>query len=102
MLRRFLVLGCFLSILVGPACSSRNATTTKEPAPVDQRQTLYQVTADSPYYTTSPMQGRSADGTVPANTRVQLTDEKIGGYARVKLSNGQLVYIDLKVLQPVK
>ncbi|QDU64536.1 hypothetical protein Pan216_54260 [Planctomycetes bacterium Pan216] len=44
------------------------------------------------YYTTGPQQGRPADGTFPAGTKVRII-EKFGSYVLVKSEGGTPAYI---------
>lgn len=44
----------------------------------------YVITKDTPYYTTSPMQGRPAEGKLKAGTHVILLQIQIGGYVKVQ------------------
>ncbi|HEX5105245.1 MAG TPA: serpin family protein [Pirellulaceae bacterium] len=58
------------------------------------------IAADTPYYKSGPQQGRPADGTLKAGTRVQLV-KAAGSFSQVKADSGVVAYVAAQSLTPV-
>ena len=61
--------------------------------PSNSEHFTHEVVRDEPYYTDSPMQGRSPDGVFKTGTRVSLTNMEIGAYSHVVAENGISGYL---------
>ncbi len=57
-----------------------------------QTKATHVVTEETPYYETSPQQGRPADGTLPAGEKVTVTKNN-SNYPQVELEDGKTVYV---------
>jgi hypothetical protein len=94
-----------------PSSSSMTTTSTmtKAPAPaapvtattpVPEKDLTHVVSEDSPYYASSPAQGRPADGTLKAGTRVLVMMPR-GAYSQVVTADGKRVYTTTSGLKPI-
>jgi hypothetical protein len=109
------------SAMTSPATqpsSSITTTTTKAPAPrptppsptppaaataatpVPEKDLTHVVSEDSPYYASSPAQGRPADGTLKAGTKVLVMMPR-GSYSQVVTADGKRVYTTTSGLKPI-
>jgi hypothetical protein len=74
------------------------AKPTPEPAPAAADLT-HVLTKDSPYYKSSPMQGKAPDGTFKSGTKVLLL-MPMGSYSQVQAESGVKGYVPTDSLQP--
>jgi hypothetical protein len=75
------------------------ATTPAAPA-IPDKDLTHVLAADEPYYATPPAQGKAADGTLKAGTKVLVVMPR-GGYSQVMTPDGRRVYTSTAGLQPV-
>lgn len=92
---KLLILFLFFPLVVG--CS--NTVENGKPETVNMEAT-HIIISTSAYYTSSPAQGRPADGRLEAGTKVQLISGA-GSYMLVKTSSGISAYISSAVLKPL-
>jgi hypothetical protein len=72
------------------------ATTT----PVPEKDLTHVLSKDEPYYASSPSQGRPADGTLKAGTKVLVMMPR-GSYSQVVTADGKRVYTSTAGLKPI-
>ena len=83
-----------------PAKSATPASPAPAVTPVPEKDLTHVVSTDSPYYASSPAQGRPADGTLKAGTKVLVMMPR-GPYSQVVTADGRRVYTTTAGLKPV-
>jgi hypothetical protein len=89
-----LMMGCFYT-----GKNTKNEITTSEQ--VVKTKATHVITSTTAYYTTSPAQGRPADGRLETGTEVYLV-RNAGSYTLVKTSTGISGYVSSAALKPIK
>jgi len=82
--------------LAAPAAAVAVTTTT----PVPEKDLTHVLSRDEPYYASSPAQGRPADGTLKAGTKVLVMMPR-GSYSQVVTADGKRVYTSTAGLKPI-
>jgi len=82
--------------LAAPAAAVAVTTTT----PVPEKDLTHVLSRDEPYYASSPAQGRPADGTLKAGTKVLVMMPR-GSYSQVVTADGKRVYTSTAGLTPI-
>jgi hypothetical protein len=80
-----------------PAPAPTVAETT---TPVPEKDLTHVLSQDEPYYASSPAQGRPADGTLKAGTKVLVMMPR-GSYSQVVTADGKRVYTSTAGLKPI-
>ena len=95
-----------------PAAPPPTRTTTPAPAPaaapvvaatttpLPEKDLTHVLNQDEPYYASSPAQGRPADGTLKAGTKVLVMMPR-GSYSQVVTADGKRVYTSTAGLRPI-
>ena len=68
--------------------------------PVPEKDLTHVLSKDEPYYASSPAQGRPADGTLKAGTKVLVMMPR-GSYSQVVTADGKRVYTSTAGLTPI-
>jgi PAB1-binding protein PBP1 len=68
--------------------------------PVPEKDLTHVLSKDEPYYASSPAQGKPADGTLKAGTKVLVMMPR-GSYSQVVTADGKKVYTSTSGLKPV-
>jgi hypothetical protein len=68
--------------------------------PVPEKDLTHVLSQDEPYYATSPAQGKPADGTLKAGTKVLVMMPR-GSYSQVVTADGKRVYTSTAGLKPI-
>jgi len=68
--------------------------------PVPEKDLTHVLSRDEPYYASSPAQGRPADGTLKAGTKVLVMMPR-GSYSQVVTADGKRVYTSTAGLKPI-
>jgi hypothetical protein len=83
-----------------PAPAVAPAVAVTGMTPVPEKDLTHVVSEDSPYYASSPAQGKPADGTLKAGTKVLVMMPR-GAFSQVVTADGKRVYTTTSGLKPI-